>query len=737
MTFRTKAYPRSGRFSIALAIAVVLAFHTAVAPGAEPNPKTVNPPVVDQPFWQEISIPFVPEVHLADAKTRSIRVDRDGRVLVNSAQGLFHVADGRVVPDQSMAALMKRDHLDLDICRGKFVYLTDKFFVPLHGAGADFVHNEGAKLRAFAMTGPGKIVFLTDDGFAEFIGDGKIETFPFTGTKYTAIKGDEKTGQVLVWSENKLGLYEGKGKVKALPVPDQPITDVAFDDGDHWIIGTRQGLFRADASGVAPWSKPIPIESITCVALDPVRGWLWVGTTDGLFRQDADGKNSYYEGKRWLADNHVVDFTFDRSGDLFILTKTGVREFDFAEMTLADKAAIYLTNLRKHHIRFGLVADSQTPGGDYARFQMHDSDNDGLWTSMYLAGEACRLAVTGTEDARENVMDSLDAIERLVTLPTIPGFQARSFEFEGFQVSDRANWRPRPQRDFEWKGTTSSDEIVGTMFVCSVLIDVLGKEYPEIRKRVTGLVDAIMGHIVDHDLFIIDIDNKPTRWGYWNPANINTPIALHDRRLNSIEILAFLQLAFDLTGDEKYKRTYLDLVDNHGYARNSIHYLPDPMGPWNHSDDELYWLSYYVLLAYPIRADLTPTYLQSAAEHFDANTRKRNPVWNTIYAARTHRKVDVDGIAFWLREFPIDRREWHTRNSHRKDIKIDERLFVPPEAVPVLPPDERYVHKWNTNELTLDGGGEGNSAESGAEYLLPYWMARYYGLITAPEPAKN
>jgi hypothetical protein len=233
-------------------------------------------------------------------------------------------------------------------------------------------------------------------------------------------------------------------------------------------------------------------------------------------------------------------------------------------------------------------------------------------------------------------------------------------------------------------------------------------------------------------LYYVDADGKPTRWGYWNPKNINTPAALHDRRLNSIEILAFLQLAYKLTGEERFKSAFDDLVDTHGYAKNSVRYLPDPLGPWNHSDDELYWLSYHVLLADPLREELRSTYLQSAEEQFAANRRKRNPLWNTIYGLRTHREIDLAGVVFWLQEFPLDMRRWGSKNSHRKDITLERRPFVPPETVPVLPQDERTVHKWNTNEMTPDGGGDGTAAESGAEYLLPYWMARHAGYISEP-----
>ncbi len=40
------------------------------------------------------------------------------------------------------------------------------------------------------------------------------------------------------------------------------------------------------------------------------------------------------------------------------------------------------------------------------------------------------------------------------------------------------------------------------------------------RARVAGLMNDVVGYIVDHNLFLIDIDGHPTFWGVWNPAQV-------------------------------------------------------------------------------------------------------------------------------------------------------------------------------------------------------------------------
>jgi hypothetical protein len=43
--------------------------------------------------------------------------------------------------------------------------------------------------------------------------------------------------------------------------------------------------------------------------------------------------------------------------------------------------------------------------------------------------------------------------------------------------------------------------------------------------------------------------------------------------------------------------------------------------------------------------------------------------------------------------------------------------------------DEREIIRHNTNPFELDGGRGGRTELTGDEYLLPYWMGRYLGVI--------
>ncbi|HOW71543.1 MAG TPA: hypothetical protein PKY77_13145 [Phycisphaerae bacterium] len=685
----------------------------------------------DVAFPQDHAVRFRSEVRLADHDLRTVRADRDGRVLVNTNNGLLKAHEGRLVRYRELAGIAELDHRDLELLGGKFVFLTDRFLLPLHKAGADYRPNGPANFTRAAPAAPGRYLLLSSAKIAEVRGEQVLEQ-PNPG--FTEVLFDHADDSFIVYSATALARWRD-GQLLELPVPAARIAGLVAVARDNLKVATNKGLYTVTGLGATLDKVSLPWSELTCITRD-AQDRLWVGSTRGAFSLDRSGHINYYAGPRWLADDRVIDLFVDSRNDVYVLGKGGLSKIEFTPMTLADKAARKLDVLRSGHIRYGLVSDVRLPDGDYARARLTDSDNDGLWSAMYLAGEAYRLAVTAATDARENLMDGLDALERLVTITGIPGFEARTFELDGFKVSDPERWRTRPQRDFEWKGHTSSDEIVGTFFFYGVLDETIARKDPALRKRIAGIVGAITTHILDHRLYLVDIDGKPTTWGRWNPEYVNQPVIGGDRRLNSIEILSFLQLAFSLTGSQRFKDAFYELVNGHGYADNTVKWLPDPMGEWNHSDDELYWLSYYNLVRYCFDDKLKPTFLASARRHYEVTKRKRNPVWNFIYGGITGEPIDLDGSVWILREYPLDSRNWRTVNSHRGDIKIERRPDVEPEAVPQLPPDERRIQKWNGNELNVDGGGDGQSGESGAEYLLPYWMGRYYGYISAPRAAQ-
>src|SRR5207249_475101 len=92
----------------------------------------------------------------------------------------------------------------------------------------------------------------------------------------------------------------------------------------------------------------------------------------------------------------------DSAGAVWIETPQGFSRVNYSPMTLSEKARIFEHRVRARHIRHGFTASSRLRiAGDLRSSQTVSSDNDGLWTAMYLAAECFRLKVTGEDEARE------------------------------------------------------------------------------------------------------------------------------------------------------------------------------------------------------------------------------------------------------------------------------------------------------------------------------------------------
>ena len=414
-----------------------------------------------------------------------------------------------------------------------------------------------------------------------------------------------------------------------------------------------------------------------------------------------------------------------------------IQEFIFK--VLKAKADWYDRKLRQRHIRFGFTGERRlTVPGDVTSSEMIDTDNDGGWTSYYLASQAYRFAVTGEEAAHRQAWESFGALERLRTITPIPGFFARTYERLGFKYSDPDRWRDAGDGEWEWKGHTSSDEFTSHTFAYAVLYECAARTAGE-RQRIATNYERIINHILDHNLYLVDVDGQPTLWGRWNPEYVNWyPPTIHDRRLNSAEIIAGLQLAFKLTGKEVYRRKAYELFDHHGYLTNITSSMKkiaftsgyvfrgnDMGSEWNHSDDELAFFCYWVLERFAFTRELKAKYAAAIAEHWEIEKPEKYPIWNFIYAGCGGRDCDTGGAVWTLRGTPLDTITWSITNSHRKDITKLSPNFMGRELAELLPPGERLMARINTQPFILDHGDGGRTELPGDEYLLGYWMGRY------------
>lgn len=509
------------------------------------------------------------------------------------------------------------------------------------------------------------------------------------------------------------------------------VWDVALDPWGHLWVATSRGINVFDRQkGWLALTGPegLPLEEVIHLSLCP-DGTLWGGTPRGAIRW-RHGQWKLFAGRRWLPDDRVQALAGGPDGSGWIGTPAGLVHLTEERLTLEEKARRFEERIAARHCRHGYVTSCrlQQPGC-LDSFIHEASDNDGLWTALYVAAQSFQYAATGDPQARERARRSMEALRWLEAVTPIPGFPARAAVRRDERVlRSPGEWHASQDGEWWWKGDTSSDEIDGHLFAFGIYYDLVADE-PE-KAAIGETVGRIMRHIVTHHFLLVDLDGQPTRWGVWGPAFLNGPWR-EQQGLNSLEILAHLRTAFHITQDPLFEAAYRDLIHHHHYALNTVYQkrvFPEEV---NHSDDELAFLAYYSLLRYEEDPALRRLYLLSLERSWRLERPERNPLWNFIYGALTGNPCDVEASVQTLREIPLDLIDWRMVNSHRADVIRDEvpGRFGEPQSVTVLPYDERAVGKWNSNPYRLDAGGDGCSEDDGTYFLLPYWMGRYYGFI--------
>ena len=689
---------------------------------------------MDRAFSQAVSRKFPLPAELK-GKAKEICIDRDGIVYARTEAGVARLWEGQLGLDHSYRPLIGKVAKDLTVADGKLYYLFPGELLSNRDAGK-FVRPLAEEFQLFAVNSRNEVL----------LGHGK---------KVSTLQGTE-TKSLRELPENLLGLLSDGSDFIAItesgaydPFSSRAIaavegTRTATYHRGNLVIGTTNGFLIVNPKSratILPLQQRLPAVEINALASDGTN--LWAGTAHGVWRRSEDGTFRYFASKRWLDHDAVTDIALDSKGNLYALTETGVNVIEFQIMTLAEKANWYDEKIRRRHIRYGFCAELRLKSpGDPTTAEMIDTDNDGTWSNYYMASQAFRFGATGEEQARRNAWETFEALERLEEINPLEGFPSRTFERVGFKASDVDRWYPAGDGIWDWKAHTSSDEVAAHVFGCAVLYETTAKTAAE-KQRIAAFIGKITDHIIRNNWQLIDMDGKPTLWARWNPEYVNGyPKSVFDRRLNSAEIVALLQFAYKITGKEIYKEKAHELFEKHGYLENIL----IPMGSiaatdgqlhlgislgnqWNHSDDLLAFVTYWVLNRYAFSDELRSRYSDAIRDHWQAEKIERNPLWNFVYASTGAAEFGLDDALWTLRYFPLDMVDWTIRNSLRQDLTRLAKNFRRQEIAEPLPPDERRMTRWNGQPFIQDGGSGGHVEFGGDEYLLPYWMGRYLKLL--------
>ena len=689
---------------------------------------SATPAPAPQPFRQEVALHHEPAAGLPAGAIDQVAAPADGSVHVRAGGAWFARSDARWEPVSAPAA------------------------PPAHPPFPD-----STRLAQLALSRAGEKVAATDRGLLRLGASG--------------------------W-EN-ITVSDGLGRRWAA----EDVAGAVFDSAGQLWFATKAGVGVKTPAG---WrffegKDGLPWNEFTTLAAGP-DGEVWFGTTRGAIRWDGAGFH-YRQGPRWLPDDHVRGVAVDRDGTAWFATKSGLGGIARRELTLAAKAEFYEAEIERHIKRtpYGYVAEAplRVPG-DRASAGRNDSDNDGLWTAMYGAGECFAYGATRDPAAKRRARQAFEALRFLQTVtqggPQSPprGYVARTIlpgdgadPNVGRLAQDRAKqkddalWKvyePRWPRSADgkwyWKSDTSSDELDGHYFFYPLYHDLVAETEPE-RTEVRDVVRDLTDHIIAHGFTLTDHDGRPTRWGIYRPEILNRdPNWWAERGLNSLSLLAYLAVTRHVTGDPKYDAVARELIDRHGFAQNLLYpKVQSGPGSGNHSDDEMAFMCFYSLLRYSRDEALLNVVRTAFYAYWQNEAPEMNPFFNYAYAAMCDGRsllnqwgsFPLSPYGDWrgdslatLRGFPLDRLNWPHRNSHRLDVVrlplAQSRDFYEPgndgrghrRDGRVLPVENRHFNHWNTDPWTLDYGGRGDVLGSGTVFLLPYYLGLYHGYIAKP-----
>lgn len=588
---------------------------------------------------------------------------------------------------------------------------------------------------------------------------------------------------------HRLQVDDGQGRLWAA----RDVLGVTYDARDELWFATRAGVGQRTTAGwrFLEGRDGLPYNDFTCCAAG-ADGSVWFGTHRGAIRYQ-DGQWAYRQGLRWLPHDDVRAIAVEPDGTAWLATAQGVGCIERRPMTLADKAEYYEDEISKYIKRtpFGYTAEVSLPRpGERSQVVQSDSDNDGLWTAMYGAGQCFAFAATGSPESRQRAQQAFEALRFLQVVtqgshPSPPhGFVARTIlptsgpdPNLGRLEQDRLTridgdrlwkvyeprWPKSADGQWYWKSDTSSDELDGHFFFYPLYYDLVADTDAE-RERVRTVVRDLADHLIRHDFVLQDHDGQPTRWAVYRPKVLNRDLNWSaERGLNSLSIVTYMTVAAHITGEQRYRDALQHLIEEHGYHLNIM--VPKTqrgIGSGNQSDDEMAFMSFYSLLKYTKSPELRRHFLTAFYAYWMLEQPERNPFFHFAYASaglgESHQdEFDEHALSPWdgwltdsvatLTDFPLDRCDWGHQNSHRIDLvhlprqhgggslelnEDGERGYRVDGKV--LPVAERHFNHWNTDPWQLDYHGGGHTLASGTVFLLPYYMGLYHGFIGASAP---
>ena len=259
-----------------------------------------------------------------------------------------------------------------------------------------------------------------------------------------------------------------------------------------------------------------------------------------------------------------------------------------------------------------------------------------------------------------------------------------------------------------WVGNTSRDQYSGVMFGLAVAYDLVNDAGVQsaAAKLITRMITFLQQHawtvaMPDGSVsttFVIRPDEMLTLLEIARHVNPNQFAATFDTESLLLTAGVLIPVGVDVSGNSSYFKFNLDYINFYNLIRLEGGSAPAAFAQ-----------AYQVLRA-------------ATAGHQNAFFNMIDRALNGPNAQRDDETVAL--LAQWL-ERP--RRDFYV--SLQTSVPVCGSEACRPVPVPLRPPTDFL---WQRDPFQLSGGTSGVVENAGIDYILPYWMARYYGVLPRP-----
>ncbi len=374
--------------------------------------------------------------------------------------------------------------------------------------------------------------------------------------------------------------------------------------------------------------------------------------------------------------------------------------------------------LKKRHLPHGTVFDPVFASPDSNEIVDYQHAGDAaIWTGHYVAAESFHYAATGSRKARANVRRALKALKLLVEV-TGNDVLARAAVPVGSPWENallvnltRSHIFRSTVNDAEyyWAGNTSRDQYSGVFFGLGFAWELIPDD-GGIRALIVEIVDRLLGYLINNA---------------WTPQ-------MPDGTLSTTFVgrpdqqLAFLQVG-RMVKPERFDKAYKEVRAAYGKLVKIPIDLEstDPHG--SYFKFNLDHINLVHLLRLEEESEYQPTYRAAfdklratVGSHDNAHFNMIERVVDGADAARDKNTKAM--LREWLRR---PRRIGYSDMSGTHAACGEGRACEVIAIVDRVPTD----FLWQRSPFRLSGGEGGDIEGAGIDYLLPYWMARYFGIL--------